>query len=294
MSVAACLRFSEGVFALALGAHLLIERRVRDLILAALAAAATAVVILGLGDGLYWGKAFYSLQNIVDFTLVWKASSRGYEPIYYYVTHAPIWSNVFALGFFLVTLLRRQWRAALWVLVPLVVLSLLPHKEERYILPALPFVALGAAQGFVYLLERMHRPKPEGGALFLVVALGGAVLFELEGARFRRSEAAVDVARYLSHQPDARHVAIEQSWRAGSDLFLRRATLWDLDPTRMNDRAYVGAVLERPELRYVALREESIRKAGLGGMLDSAGFVPVPIEDGPRRDYRLFRRREGR
>jgi hypothetical protein len=293
LSLAACLRFSEGVYALAFAAHLLIERRWRDLTLGVLAGAATAVIILGLGDALYWGEPFHSLQNIVDFTLVRKASSRGYEPVYYYVAHAAIWSDVFTLGFFLVALLRRQWRAGLWVLVAIALLSLLPHKEERYVVPALPFVAMAAAQGFVYLLDRVRRPDRAAGAFLLLLALGGAVLFELEGARFRRSEAAVDLARYLSRQPDAHHVAIEQSWRAGSDLFLGRATLWDLDPNRMDDHAYLGAVLERPEFRYIALRDESIRRAGLERMLESAGFVVVPIGLETSREYRLFRRREG-
>jgi hypothetical protein len=287
------LRFSEGVYALALAAHLLIQRRFRDLAFATVAASATTAAVLGPGDALYWGEAFHSLRQIVDFTLIHGASSRGFEPFHYYATQAPTWSNIFAVAFFLVAAFRRNWEPALWVLLPVCLLSLLPHREERYLVPALPFFALAAAQGFRYLLLRFQQPGRERGALLVMVALAGAVLFELEGARFRRSESAVDVARYVAGQPDARQVAIEQSWRAGSNLFLGRIVLWDLDPRRVGERPYLWSLLSRSELQYVALRDESVRKAGLESVLDSAGFVAVRIARQSTHDpYRLFRRRD--
>jgi len=271
----------------------LIERRFRDAVFAIVAAAATAAAVLGPGDALYWGEAFHSLRHIVDFTLIRRASSRGFEPFHFYATQAPLGSNVFVVAFFLLGTFRRAWKPALWILLPMCLLSLLPHKEERYLVPALPFVALAAAQGFLCLLGRFQQPGRETGALLVMAALAGAMLFELEGARFRRSQSAVDLARYLAGQPGVRQVAIEQAWRAGSNLYLGRIVLWDLDPRRMGERPYLLSLLRRSDLQYVALRDESIRKAGLESVLDSAGFAAVPIERQSKLDrYRLFRRRD--
>ena len=45
--------------------------------------AATVLVVIGVSDALYWGRPFHSLFAIVDYTLVQRLSSRGYEPPWY-------------------------------------------------------------------------------------------------------------------------------------------------------------------------------------------------------------------
>ena len=42
--------------------------------------AATVLVVIGLSDALCWERPFYSLFAIVDYTLVQRLSSAGYEP----------------------------------------------------------------------------------------------------------------------------------------------------------------------------------------------------------------------
>jgi glycosyl transferase family 22 (putative mannosyltransferase) len=292
VGTAAALRFSEAVFVAPLVLHLLLERRGRDL-LAALATCALAMaVILGPVDALYWNEPFHSLRAQVDFTLVQGRSSSGadpYQPWHHYATDAPRWTNVFLLALFAASV-TRDWRIAVWALVPILGLSVLPHKEERYLVPALPFLALGAAAGFCDLLRRRAATSPRS-ALVLFYVLAGALLLGVEGFRYRRSEGAVDVARWLAAHDPAAGLAVEQAWRAGSDLYLPGARIVDLDGDRLGERAYAWGAIRSSGAAYVALRAPTVDRHRLEPLLATAGFTRVPLEDrGSADPYRLYRR----
>jgi hypothetical protein len=286
VGVAASLRFSEAVFLVPAVGQLLLARRAGDAVIVTLVGAATAAAILGVSDALYWGHPFFSLKNIVDYTLVRQLSSRGYEPFYYYVTHVAAWSNLFIVGLALYTIRIGAWALALWTFAPLCLLSLLPHKEARYLIPILPFLALSAAVSLAHLLERstIHRYV----ALILVVGFSTSLVFEAGGFRFRRSEDGVRVARFLAAQPDVRRVAAEQLWQLGGRIYLRRVpAVIDVSPERIGDRSYLSSILSTSEPQWLALRRQDYERYDYQSFLGAAGFAEAPLTTD---DYVLLRR----
>jgi hypothetical protein len=290
LGIAAAIRFSEAAFVLPLTVQLLVERRFRALLVALLAAGAALAVTFGVGDQVYWGHPFHALRNIVDYTLVQRASSSGqqpFQPLHHYVTTALLWSNACMLGLFAAGA-KREWRAALWALLPILALSALPHKEEGYLVPLLPFVALVAAGGAWRLLAAVSVRGRERWAPYLLLLLAGALLLELEGARFRRSEGSVDVARYLARADPCATIAIEQAWRAGYWLYLRDAQVIDLDPQRMAEAGYLQGILQRAH--YVMLRPHGPAGERQRELLQSAGFRQRPVTSASRSPDLLYER----
>lgn len=229
LGVAACMRFSEAAFIIPAVLQLGIERRARDLMVLLAAATASAIGIQGVSDALYWGEPFQSARAIVSYTLIERQSSRGYESVLHYVVHPTSWSNLVILTLAAIGW-RRDWRAALWFALPVLLLSVLPHKEPRYLIPVGPFLALVAAQGLWRAVEdldpRVSPARASGTrsfplALGLVAALALAAIFEVDGYHVRRSDHEVERARDVG--PAAlRGVPGEDLWRFGGRLYLDR------------------------------------------------------------------------
>jgi hypothetical protein len=154
LGVAAAIRFSEILYLVPAFLYLILEKRWKQAGLMVFVFGAVFLFIIGLGDWLYWGIPLFSLKNIVDFTLVNKLSSRGYEPIYYYALSIGLWSDFFTIGLAMLSLKWNPWRLYVWVFSPVIILSFLPHKEPRYLVPAIPFIAIMAALTFWKLLEQ--------------------------------------------------------------------------------------------------------------------------------------------
>ena len=237
---------------------------------------------------------FSSVHNIVEFTIVQKASSRGFEPAAHYLLSAPSWTDPFML-----LLIGYGWRKAplplrVWAVIPVVVLSLFPHKEERYLLPVLPFLVLIAGTGAWQLLSRARANPESRRALWAVFVLCGALLLEMEGFRFRRSEAAIDVARFLATRPGVHSVAMEEgTTTSGATLYLRPPMeVINIERGRLDEAAYLWAILTRPGAQYVVLRDGSLRPA-YRDLLREAGYSKVPGPE-PRRGepLRIFVRGE--
>ena len=308
LAVGACLRFGEIVFAAPALITLLawpasasrgptrpatpVGRALRVLAFAA-AGAATAVVVLGVSDSLYWGSPFHSVRAIVDYTLVKQLSSRGYEPFFYYVRHVSAWSDVVLV---LLALLGARTGGALplvWALVPIGLLSLLPHKEPRYVLATIPFFALAASRTLWVWVETLRTAPPTRPAdrtplvaLCLIVCLVGAALFDVSRFRFRRSEDQVRLA-WMMAAAGQRGVAAEQLWRFGGRLYLADSEpLIDLDPGLADDDPLLRQALCRPDVQWAALRRARVSEARRG-LLEACGFrSAVAAGDGVYVVYR--------
>lgn len=261
----------------------------------ALAATVTAALALGLSDALYWGHAFHSLQAIVDYTLVKKLSSRGYESFVYYVTHLSAWSDVLIA---ILALLAARIGGALpllWALLPIALLSFLPHKEPRYVIVAIPFLALAASRTLWVWLERLAAPhawrqptRAPMAALCLVLGLVGAVLFDASKFRFHRSEDEVRLAWTMADSRQ-RGIAAEQLWRFGGRIYLAdHAPLIDLDPGLADDDPRLREALCRKDVQWAALQRARLTDARRG-LLHACGFTRVPAADTTQR-YALYRK----
>jgi hypothetical protein len=255
-------------------------------------AAATVLVVIGVSDALYWGRPFHSLYAIVDYTLVQRLSSRGYEPPWYYLTHLSEWSDVL-----LVVLAGLAWRrpsraALLWAALPLVLLSVLPHKEARYAIATIPFWALAAAptlrswiaHGQVRALPLQLRVR----ALGIVLLVAAAVAFDAGKFRAVRSEAAVRLGWIMGHS-GATGIAAEQLWRFGGRLYLDAAApLIEIDLQDPEAERRLREAVCRPDVRWAALRLRPLT-AGTTAVLNDCGLVADVT--GTDAGYQLFRKR---
>ena len=130
--------------------------------------------------------------------------------------------------------------------------------------------------------------------LALLVLLGVSLL-ELEGFRFRRSEAAIDVARFLASRDNVRNVTMEEgTTTTGATLYLRPTIqVVSLGTCAVWAKPHIsGAWFRGPEAQYVVLRESSPAPA-FRDLLRQAGYIRVRrFPEGKRGErYRIFVRR---
>ena len=159
MAAGASIRFSEMIFLIPAVLYLFFKKRFKHSVVLILTSSVTFAFIIGLSDWLYWGEAFFSLKNIIEYTFIDKMSSRGFEPLLYYLSHFGTWTNFFWLGLFLISLKLDTQKIYVWAVAPLIILSLLPHKEPRYLVPVIPFFAVMAASSSWRILKQVCQNK---------------------------------------------------------------------------------------------------------------------------------------
>jgi hypothetical protein len=251
----------------------------------------TAAAILLTADWLYWGDPLQSVIAMVDYTLVRRLSSRGYEPVWHYLADVASWSHVALVGLAVAAAGRGGGRPLTWAVLPVAALSLLPHKEARYVIATIPFWSLAAASGLWWCAESLAAAsdarRARGAALALVVLVIGGGLYDASRYRFRRSEDSVRLAWTIA-ATDGRGVAADQLWRFGGRLYLSRAErLIDLDPAFADDETGARAAFCRHDISWVALRSDRVTEARTRA-LTACGLAPVPSP--PEAGYAVFRK----
>jgi hypothetical protein len=281
LGAAAALRFSEAVFVAPAVVTLVWQRR--GLPAAGLGAVAglTFVSIVGLTDAWYWGEPWHSLKAVVDYTLVQKLSSRGYQNVLWYVTHAFEWLNPATLVLMLFAAARAPRVTDLWFWTPVVLLSLLPHKEARYCIPLAPFACLMAARGLQAILPMIHVADVTRTQAWRPVALLAALAigFVQDAGHWRLPRSNADVA--FGRRLDAtltRDVPIsaEQAWRLGGRIYLHPRSLVDLDPDRLGDASYLWQ--QSQANAAMVLDGRTMSRAGLAAALRARGYQRVSLE----------------
>jgi len=289
LGAAVACRFSEVVFIVAALVTVRREQYFVNGLVLLLSAAATAAAIIGVSDALYWGHPFSSLVAALDYTVVRRQSSRGYEPPWGYLTIIPAWSTYIFVALALAGSGRRNpetW----WLWIPIGVFSLLPHKEGRYLLPVIAFLCIAAARGFLRLTAWLQRSTAVVGwrcwardlaAPFLVLA----VLHEAGGWRLSRSDEGVRLAERL-RATGGTGLAGQDLWRLGG-----RPYLWPLDPVTelppelLGDQAALAGLVGHA--KWVVVRSRLARTAGDAAMR-GLGFARDPSFSG--EDYVLYTR----
>jgi hypothetical protein len=221
-SLAFAMRYSEIIFLVPL--LILGGRQAVAPLLASFAAG--VLLFTGVYDWLSWGRPFASLIEFARYTVVARASSSVIrdQPPWWYLAALPQW-----LAPPLLPLLWREWKRALaWIAVPLLALSLIHHKELRYLQAIIPFAMILAAHGAMQWWDEGRR-KLVIALLILALPLQLARIRSVE----KRSMAAVDAARALQ----TRHVAVSQQWAYGGKVFLRNAEELGSPPDRERLRA---------------------------------------------------------
>jgi 4-amino-4-deoxy-L-arabinose transferase-like glycosyltransferase len=270
-------RYSEAVFLAPLAAFALWPRAGRTLrawwslaLAIGLGFALGSLLTVGLADQVFWGKPFASLVAFARFTLVERRSSSlvTHQPPAWYLTHAYVWLPPTLLPFFFALRRRRElllpW---LGVALPLLLLSLVHHKELRYLEGCVPFLAILAAAGAAALWRAGWRRTT---AVLLLISL----LLSLNTARAvlsRRSLAAVAAARELAAGPAIHTVALSQAWAYGHLLFFdNRVGVIDL-ATPPGEAEVRAAVQQADALGLYA--EDLARAPEIERIVAGAGFA---------------------
>ena len=290
IGVAAAFRFSELVF---LPAALLTLGRDRFLVRATVLLGAAAIALAGItavADALYWGRPFSSVAAAVDYTLVQRLSSRGYEPLWEYLALIPAWTTFLFVGLAIAGT-SRQHPESWWLWTPIALLSLLPHKESRYLIPVIPFFSIAAARGLLRTGEWMRRSAAATGwrrwarELF-APALVLSVLHDMGGWRLVRSNEGVRLAESLRASPQS-GVAAQDLWRLGGRPYLwRHEPLVEIPPELLDDPQATAAAVA--SVQSVALRARTGRTVG-DRVLPPLGFERAAWWRGD--DYVLYVRR---
>jgi phosphatidylinositol glycan class B len=141
-------------------------RCVRQRAPAMLAGVAAVLLLAGILDTLTLGYPLASLWRYVRYNVYFGVSSSfGVEPWHYYLdVEFGIWSGALAFLLLLAMLGARRLPLVLAVAATiLAVHSMIPHKEYRFIYPALVLVTVLAGTGLAELASwRAHRPRVEG------------------------------------------------------------------------------------------------------------------------------------
>jgi hypothetical protein len=266
-------RFSEIVFLIPL---LFIAKR-RALFVVAGAAVMIAIAV-GWYDWMTWGTPFSSAVDFAGLTLArpdFASRVKVQSPVWY-LANVARWCSPALLPLLWFARDRRPW---LFIAIPLVALSLVAHKELRYLQVLVPFLAIAAAIGFAHLRNRR-----------LAVALVAVALAtNLLGMRAfaKKSMPAVLAARDVARDPRVRIIAVSQVWAIGDRLYLgARMQVRDLGtpPVRVaSSLAGADAAL---------IYESDLDDAALLADLASQGFTRTDTyRDGPARAVVVFRRR---
>lgn len=223
VAVAFACRYSEAVFVLPvalLAAATSPRRSVRAALLVVLGFGAGALVTVGVVDWLTRGRPFASLTAFARYTLEDGASSSrvASQPPWWYLQRLPFWLPLTLLPGLVLTVRRRWWPLWGWVLLPLLALSAIHHKELRYLQGVLPPLMLLAAAGLGSLRRRV-RPVV---SVTLAVA---SVLWGVLGLRFltRTTGAAVEAAEHMVAAGPGEAVVLSQAWAYGHRLALGNA-----------------------------------------------------------------------
>ena len=208
LGVAFADRFSEIVFLVPL---LIVARRQAWKV--AVGAAASILITVGAWDWITWGEPFGTLRRFAKLTLVAPdfASRTKYMGPFWYAINVVRWCAPTLLP--LMPFCRRG-AAWIWTLVPLVLLSLVEHKELRYLEALIPFAMITAALGFAALWRAQR--------VVAVALLALAIPWNLAGLRSfaHKTMPCVMAARDLAANRRVNTVVMSQLWAYGDRLYL--------------------------------------------------------------------------
>lgn len=175
LALSVMLRLQTAVFGLGLVGVLAVSGQRRQAGVA-LAVFAAGMLVFGLVDRVTWGSWFHSAIVYVRVNLIegrsanWGTASIAYYPVVLVRSMGPAGLLMLALAAFAIR--RAPW---LWVLggAFLVAHSLIPHKELRFMLPALPVACALAAIG----LDEINSLRRVWVSRSLAAVVAASILF---------------------------------------------------------------------------------------------------------------------
>ncbi len=228
------------------------------------------VILFGGADWLTWGAPFYSIKQTVFINLFQgKASAYGTNTGYYYLQIIYTQWGL-ALPILAAFILKRLRPSNLWICFAIIVIgshSFVPHKEYRFIFPAVACLVVVAAMGSADLLvkatEKM-RPLPAGllTAAVAVCWISTSAALSFAPGFVRNWTNGIGVVRasfWVSSQPEVCGVLFydDEFWRTGGYAHVHRnVPLYVRIHARRIDPDFQKERVE--PYNYVVLRRSSI------------------------------------
>jgi hypothetical protein len=227
-----------------------------------------AVLAQGIIEQLAYGRPFHSLLASFSYNVTSGLApvEFGAEPFDWFVHEIPGWFGIVAAGLALAGLsaLWRGPQAAGWRLVALagltmfLALSILPHKETRFMSQVVPLLALLAAQGAVTLGRLLRRSGPVIGGRS-AAALGGglaAALLLAAAAPMLAASWALDLQSNVGYVLGVKRAAELKPggtlgtvpWLVARPYAGTRLTLERMDRNIWNRRDEVAQTIEKSDL----------------------------------------------
>lgn len=279
LSLSTCLRIQHGPLPLLPFVWMLASRRRGLLVKPLIAGALAPVVAFGALDRLTWGHWYASFINYLDFTFVRHGAERfGTEPAGFY------WRRFFerlplALPLLALVALAGGRAAAPFLAAALflpAILSLQPHKEERFVLmfwPLLLIAAAGTAGGWLARRAARRTDGPDPRRVPIAAAIGAAVLLivvdGVRGARdtgFGLTWARFDAQAWAGRQRNLTGLLYDEPLYAGGYLWLGRT---------FPQLQFAPELLSNPIFSHVL----ATRGSWQAHAAEAAGFTPAFTED---------------
>ena len=159
IGLAFSVRFQTGMFAFGLGLALLLKKRWMDSVLYGVGFMVSVILIQGGIDFFVWGKPFMELGEYIRYNM---------ENATEYITGA--WYNYILLvlgilippvSIFIIVGIGFSWRKYFIIFIPVVLFfvfhSLFPNKQERFILPVIPFIIMMGIAGWVQVQSKFEQ-----------------------------------------------------------------------------------------------------------------------------------------
>jgi hypothetical protein len=213
--LAFCIRFQTGFFILGAGIAIWMIRGFVPAIWYALGTLITIVVFQGVTDIVVWGYPFAEIRGYAAYNL---QHSGDYPngPWYNYILLI-IGLLIPPAGFFLLTGFFKEWKKGLLIFLPVALFflfhSYFPNKQERFILPILPFVIMLGSAGWLQIYTQsaywMKHRNLHKGLLYVSLGLNMILLLMLSFSSTKKNR--VDAMIYLSRYRHISCYAVENS-----------------------------------------------------------------------------------
>lgn len=295
LSVAAMLRFQAGVLAVIYPVFIYMRRDWKALWLTGVAGVA-GLILTGLPDLIYRGVFHGGLIEYIDYNIKYSSNHGVSTPL----TYVAVLIGAILPPAFISRYRGFAWRENFGALTPVwlglavffVSHALVPHKEERFMVPILPaFLALLAPLA-AFLLQRGGR-LPVVLFYFIVNVVVTIML-----ALFTFQNNIIGLVRYLEAHPNVNKVVVfEHMITHFPYAYARRKS--GVESFRVSSRYTPPLELSKDCGEILIIRKDYIEHAGLqlAGLSQVAAFRASPLEqvsvalnpsDRRRQSYHIF------
>ena len=213
--IAFSLRFQTLVFIGGMGLGILIHKKWLQAIYFGIGSLITIVLIQNTIDLIIWGKPFVELQAYVNYNI---ANAYNYinGPWYNY-TLLVLGLLIPPISFFIVVGMYKVRKQYLWIILPafcfFIFHSYFPNKQERFILPVIPFFVMAGLAGWHYIETHSTYWKKNAVLLhrcwifFWIMNITLLAFLTPSSSKIAR----VDVMSYLRSKSDNKQYLMESS-----------------------------------------------------------------------------------